>query len=103
MTVKVTELGAEVPAAPVQVNEYVSVPVSVGVSVWVPVVASVPLHAPEAVQLVALVEDQVILVELPRSIEVGVRVRVGAVGGAVTVKVSVLVAEEPSALAQVSE
>ena len=89
MTVKVAEPLA-LPPAPEQVNVYVSVPAAVGVSVAVPLVGSVPLHAPLAVQAVALVEDQV-SVALPPSVMVAgstARVTVGA-GAALTVKVAV--------------
>jgi hypothetical protein len=43
----------------------------------------VPLQLPEAVQLVAFVDDQVIFVELPITIEVAASVSVGAAGIAV--------------------
>lgn len=57
-----------------------SVPTAVGVTVWLPVFAKVPVQAPEAVQPVAFADDQVIVVELPVTIEQEPRVRVGADG-----------------------
>ena len=50
-----------VPPSPLQVSVYASVPVAVGVKLSMPLVAFVPLHAPDAIHDVALVEDQVIL------------------------------------------
>ena len=41
-------------------------PGAVGVSVRLPLVACFPLQAPEAVQAVVLIEDQLSLVESPR-------------------------------------
>ncbi len=53
-----------------------------GFTAKVPLVASVPLHAPLAVQEVALVDDQVSVALLPSVIEVGLTasVTVGAAG-----------------------
>jgi hypothetical protein len=67
-----------------------------------PLVASVPLQLPDAVQLVALTEDQVIVVELPEAMELAANVRAGATGGATAVTVTELFAEVPLALIQVS-
>jgi hypothetical protein len=47
-----------------------------GVSAAVPLVASLPLHDPLAVQLVALVEDQVSVELAPRIMLVGLAVSV---------------------------
>jgi hypothetical protein len=71
----------------------------------VPLVAIVPLQAPEAVQLVALTDDHVNVVEAPNTIEVAANVSVGAVGagGAVTSKVTGVAADVPIALLHVSE
>jgi hypothetical protein len=54
----------------------------VGETDWVPEVALLPLQAPEAVQEVALVEDQLRVELEPEDIEVGLAVResVGGVG-----------------------
>jgi hypothetical protein len=72
----------------------------------VPLIARVPLQLPDAVQLVALLDDHVIVVDAPAAIDLGANVRVGAAGGpaaAVTVKVPVAGFEVPLALEQVSE
>ena len=55
----------------------------VGVTPSLPLRPFVPLHPPEAVQLVALVLDQVRVLAWPLVMDVGVAVRVsvGAVGG----------------------
>ena len=52
----------------------------VGAMVFVPLVASVPLQLPEAVQLVALTADQVIVVELPTTTDGAASASVGAPG-----------------------
>jgi hypothetical protein len=57
-TVTAAEAVAE-PPAPVQASVYVDTPVPAGEMFWVPVVASLPLHAPLAVQAVALALDHV--------------------------------------------
>ena len=88
-------------------------PVALGVSVWVPLTFSLPVKPPalvalcDAVQLVAPLDDQVIVVDLFSTIDVSANVRVGAAGGVVaagvTVRVTVLTADEvPPAFAQVS-
>jgi hypothetical protein len=69
----------------------------------VPLVASAPFQAPDAVQLLALADDQVIVVELPRAIDDDARDSVGATGDAVTANVALLAGDAPSAFAQVSE
>ena len=86
---------------------------ALGVSVLVPLVFSVPVQPPaldelcDAVQLVALLDDHVIVVDLPARIDVGANVRVGAAGtlvaAAVTVRVCELAAEAvPAAFAHFS-
>lgn len=77
------------PPAPSQVSEYVAFVVSVPVD-WDPLVALGPLHAPDAVQLVASVADQVIVELPPLVIEVGdaLRVNVGTGGGEFTATVA---------------
>ena len=52
-----------------------------GVIVSLPLVANVPLHAPDAVQLVALTDDQASVVELPTATEAEPSVNVGTAGG----------------------
>ena len=53
-----------------------------------PLAASVPLQEPDAVQLVAFGDDQVIVVGLPTAIAVLDKLSVGVVGiGSLTVKV----------------
>lgn len=72
--------------------------------VLLPLVASTPLQLPDAVQLVASLDDQVIVVDAPAAIDVAANVRLGAGGGAmVTVRVAVAGFEVPVALEQVSE
>jgi hypothetical protein len=70
----------------------------------VPLVASVPLQLPEAVQLAALADVQLIVVELPTATEAAASVSVGAAGipGVVTIKVAVLAVDVPMEFAQVS-
>ncbi|OGM78607.1 hypothetical protein A2197_02860 [Candidatus Woesebacteria bacterium RIFOXYA1_FULL_48_16] len=58
-----------VPPVPVQVNVYIVV--AVGETVCDPEVAFVPDHAPDAVQTVALAEDQERVEALPEVTEVG--------------------------------
>ena len=62
-TVMVTDCGSVVPPGPVQVIVYVLLAVRLVVFL-VPLVACVPVQSPVAVQLVALVEDQLMLVEV---------------------------------------
>jgi hypothetical protein len=75
-----------VPVGPVQVNEYVVF--AVGLTFCVPLVAKVPLHPPEAVHAVALLEVQVSVDVPPAGIAVGDAVSV-AVGMAVALMVTV--------------
>jgi hypothetical protein len=81
-TVTVADCDAE-PPAPVQVRVNFVVVVSVGV-VWEPAVVSEPLQPPEAVQAVALVEDQVNADVAPLFTVVGFAVKVTAGAGVVT-------------------
>lgn len=78
-------------------------PVVVGVSVFVPLVANVPVQPPDAVQLVAFTDDQVMAVELPRAMDVAAKLSVGAAGGTLTVNVTEVIGDVPIALVQVSE
>ena len=67
----------------VQLRVYVTFPAPVGVTDCVPLVASVPVHPPLAVQLLALVVDQVKVALWPSVTVVGATeiVTVGANGG----------------------
>lgn len=79
-------------------------PVVVGVKVWVPLAASVPLQEPDAVQLVASGDDQVIVVVLPSAIAVADKLSVGVVGtGSVIVKVWEVAGELPTTFVHTSE
>ena len=82
VTVTVTDWLAE-PPAPVQVKVYVVVAVRL-FRVCVPLVATAPLQPLDAVQAVALVEDQASVVEPPEITEVGLAEKetVGTGGGA---------------------
>jgi len=80
------------------------VPAEAGFSVSVPLTATVPLQLPDAKQLVALLDDHVIVVDEPATIDMAASVRVGAAGAAaVTVRVAVAGFDVPPALVQVSE
>lgn len=81
-TVTVADCVAE-PPAPVQIRTNCVVAVSAGV-VCVPAVASEPLQPPEAVQAVALVDDQVSAEVAPLLTVAGFTVRVTAGAGVVT-------------------
>jgi hypothetical protein len=70
LTVTVTVAGGLVPPAPLHVTVKLAVAVSAPV-LWLPLVASVPLHAPDAAQEVALVEDQVTSLGAPGLTVVG--------------------------------
>jgi hypothetical protein len=104
VAVSVTELGADGPPRLLQVNMNVWVPTAVGVMVVLPLVANVPLQLPEAVQLVAPADDQLIVVELPTATEFDARDSVGAAGAApeVTVRFTEPVAAVPNAFVQVN-
>ena len=84
VTFTVTVAAELVPPGPAQVNEKVDFDVSAPV-LALPLAATVPLHPPEAVQEVALVEDQVSVAEPPALTVVldALRVAVGngAAGG----------------------
>lgn len=105
VTANLAELDCDAPPSFAHVNVYVLVPAAVGFRVCEPLVPSGPLQLPEAVQVVASVEDQVIVVELPAVMEIKAKLKIGAGGGGgtVTVKLAVLGADEPITLAQVSE
>lgn len=82
VTVTVTDWAA-VPPGPVQVNANDVLAVSTPVDAE-PEVALLPLHPPDAVQAVALVDDQLSVDEPPLATVVGAAVSVtaGAVAGA---------------------
>ena len=81
-------------------------PAEAGLTVWVPLVASGPFQFPDAVQSVAPLDDQVIVVDVPAEIDVVAKLRLGVAGAlvvaALTVSVAVLGFEVPMALEQVS-
>jgi hypothetical protein len=82
LTITVTVAGVLDPPAPLHVT--VKLPVSdIAPVLWVPLVASVPLHAPDAAQEVALLEDQVSSLGAPGLTVVGEALMdaVGAGGG----------------------
>ncbi len=62
-----------------------SVPAAAGFTARLPDVASLPVHAPLAVQAVALVDDQLSVALLPRVIDVGETASVTVGAGACTV------------------
>jgi hypothetical protein len=74
------------------------------VIVSLPLVANVPLQAPDAVQLVALTEDQASVVELPTVTEGEPSVNVGTAGGVPewTGRVTVPAADVPNAFVHVN-
>jgi hypothetical protein len=86
VTETVADWAAE-PPAPVHVNVYLAEAVSPD---WVvePLVGSLPLHAPEALQEVALVEDQVNVELPPLAIVLGFALRETVGAGVVTVTVA---------------
>jgi hypothetical protein len=73
-------LVGEVPTAFAQLSVYEAMPVADGVTVFEPLVASAPLHAPDAVQPVALMADQLSVVGLPTVTVFTARFNVGAPG-----------------------
>jgi len=92
-TVTVADCDAE-PPAPVQVSVYVVVAVSVAVANE-PLTGSEPLQPPEAVQEVALVEDQVSVDAAPLLTVLGLAARVTAGAAVVTETVADWVALPP--------
>ena len=72
--------------------------------VSLPLAAKVPLHAPEAVQLVAFADDHASVVELPTATEEEPSVKVGTAGGVpeVTGRLAVPAADVPNAFVQVN-
>ncbi len=71
------------PPAPVQAKVYLDAAVSAAV-LCEPLMASVPLHPPEAVHDVALVDDQLSFDAVPLATVLGVAVRVTDGAGVVT-------------------
>jgi hypothetical protein len=76
-----TLAAADGPPRFVQTSVNVSLPTTAGVIVWLPDAASVPLQLPDAVQLVAVAELQVMVVDLPTATVVDASVSVGVTGG----------------------
>jgi hypothetical protein len=101
---KDTDTGAEGPPRLVQTSVNVSVPTAAGVMVWLPDAASVPLQLPDAVQLVAVAELQLMVVDWPTVTEVDASLSVGAAGGVpeVAKRVTELAADVPAAPVHVS-
>src|SRR5579862_1821344 len=99
-----TDTGAEGPPRLEQTSVNVSVPTTAGVIVWLPVAARVPLQLPEAAQLVAVAELQLMVVDLPTATEVDASVSVGVAGGVPEVanRVTELDAEVPPVPVHVS-
>ena len=97
VTVTVTLLFAD-PLAPVQANVNELLAAVSGPVLSVPVVAFEPVQSPDAVQLVALLDDQVSVELAPLVTFTGsaVNVTVGAAGGVVTVTVTEPSFEPPS-------
>lgn len=77
---RVTETDVDGPPRFEQTSVKVSLPMAAGVIVWLPDAASVPLQLPDAVQLVAVGELQLIVVDLPTATEVDASASVGATG-----------------------
>jgi len=69
------------------------VPCVDAVIVCAPFAPSVPVQLPDAVQLVAYCDDQLIVVELPAGIEDSPKVKIGAGGTTPTLKVTELLAD----------
>ena len=79
-------------------------PTAVGLIVCVPLLAKAPDQLPEAVQPVALADDQVMVVEPPVTIDVDARLSVGAAGvtTAVTDSITEVAGEVPATFEQTS-
>jgi hypothetical protein len=84
VTVRVALL-VRVPPAPVQLSVYDSAPTLAGVTTVLPLSARAPLQAPVAVQEDALIEDQLSVAVLPRTIAAGLTVMVTVGEARVTV------------------
>ena len=82
VTETVTDCAAE-PPAPVHASVYLVVAVS-GAVLWEPLVGFEPLQPPEAVQDVALLDDQTKDAALPLVIELGLAVKLTVGAGALT-------------------
>jgi hypothetical protein len=89
VTVNVAVLAGDEPAELAHVRVKVKVPAAGMANPNMPLVASVPLQPelPEAVQLVALTDDQVIEGEVPAGIEFAASVSIGAAGTGAVVSV----------------
>jgi hypothetical protein len=102
VTVNGTTAAGDMPIALAHVSVYASLPPAVGVTIWRPLGGSTPLQLPDAVQLVAVEEDQVMVAELPKTMEFELIKRAGA-AGATSVRLTELVDAGPTLLVQVSE
>ena len=80
VTDSVTEVAGEVPATFEHTMVYISDPTADGLTVCVPLLAKAPDQLPEAVQPVVFTDVQVIVVELPVTMDVEPSVSVGAAG-----------------------
>jgi hypothetical protein len=95
VTETVVDCAAALPPVPVQVSVYVAFAVRVPVD-CVPVSALAPAHAPDAVQEVALLDDQVRVDALPLRMVLGLALKlIVTVGFALTVTVAVCAAVPP--------
>jgi len=84
VTVKDTDVEAELPAEFEHDNVYVVVPRLVGATCWLPLVDGTLVQPPDAAQAVAVgVAAQVIVVEVPCAIDVAASVSEGAPGASV--------------------
>ena len=77
VAVRVAEAAAVVPNALAQVSLYVVAPAALGVNTTLPLGACTPLQPPDAVQLVAWIDDHVSVAEWPSATEVALNVSVG--------------------------
>jgi hypothetical protein len=82
VTETVADCAAE-PPAPVHVSVYLVVAVSAAV-LWEPLVSFEPIQPPDAVQAVALLDDQTKDAALPRVIELGLALKLTVGAGALT-------------------
>ena len=79
--INAADAAGEIPVLLEQFRVYVAVPAAAGITVCVPFDAMAPLQLPDAVHPVLLIDDQVIVTELPTTMEPEDNVTVGA-GGA---------------------
>lgn len=91
-----------VPLAPLQVRVKVAVPADTAVNISIPEVGLLPLHAPEAVQLVTLVDTHSSVKEAPTARVEGLAIRVSVGCDTELMVTAVLCVELPPAPAQAS-